>query len=135
MGSKDAKHKWFYSGREDFVELVNKFQELRNNPHSNHLWVYGTKGYGKSHLLAAFVCYLTAQGERVVYIPDCREFMDDSPVKNFRAAMLFAWADDPTIRGKIITLDSMGEILRFFENYNGRVIFIFDQMTALAELD
>src|SRR5437667_7055094 len=49
--------------------------------------------------------------------------------------MLFAWADDPTILDEIITLDSMEKIPRFFETYNGEVIFIFDQMNAFTELD
>src|SRR5438552_808815 len=75
------------------------------------------------------------QVERVVYIPDCREFMEDSSVENLLAAMLFAWADDPTILDEIITLDSMEKMPRFFRNYKGKVIFIFDQMNAFAELD
>jgi hypothetical protein len=132
-GSK-GEDKWFYSGREDFVDLVDKFQKLRNNRNSNTLWVYGTKGYGKSHLLAALACYLTAQGERVVYVPDCRELLEYNPVANFLAAILFAWADDDTARNQIITLDSQESILHFFENYyQQKAIFILDQMNGFAE--
>ena len=61
--------------------------------------------------------------------------MEDSSVENLLAAMLFAWADDPTILDEIITLDSMEKMPRFFRNYKGKVIFIFDQMNAFAELD
>ena len=67
----DNQRHWFYIGREKFTELVNRVQALRESGDTSALWVYGTKGYGKSHLLAALVCYLTAQKEWVVYIPDC----------------------------------------------------------------
>ena len=63
--------KWFYVGREEFVKLVNKFRHVQENHSTDTLMLYGTKGYGKSHLLAVLVCYLAAQGERIVYIPDC----------------------------------------------------------------
>ena len=46
---------------------MNKFRHVQENRSTNTLLIYGTKGY---HLLAVLVCYLAAQGERVVYIPD-----------------------------------------------------------------
>jgi len=131
----DDNDKWFYTGRERFKELLEMFRDVRLRRNRSALWVYGTKGYGKSHLLAAFVCYLAAQKERVVYIPDCRECIR-SPVLYVRAAMLFAWADDKTIQEKIIMLDTKEEICDFFEHHqNQNVIFVIDQMNALADLD
>ena len=84
---------WRYVGRTKFKQLVQNFDEVRCDEHYTSLWLYGTQGYGKSHLLAALVCYLAAQDERVVYIPDCRSLLDD-PVEYVKTAMLFAWADD-----------------------------------------
>jgi hypothetical protein len=52
------------------MKLLDGLQQMRKSHNWTALWVYGTKGYGKPHLLAALVCYLTAQEERVVYIPD-----------------------------------------------------------------
>jgi hypothetical protein len=54
------KDKWLYVGREEFVNLVNKFRYVQEYRSTDTLLVYGTKGYGKSHLLAVLVCYLAA---------------------------------------------------------------------------
>ena len=54
---------WKYMGREIFTELLNMVDTLKTNPVAG-LWLYGTIGYGKSHILAALACYLIAAGER-----------------------------------------------------------------------
>ncbi|RPA91942.1 hypothetical protein L873DRAFT_257780 [Choiromyces venosus 120613-1] len=131
IDSKDGEYNWVYTGREKFVELLNKLKEVQESPQNSGFWLYGTRGYGKSHLLAALVCYLTARKERVVYIPDCRECVKD-PVPYIQAAMLFAWADNDQ-REKIMLLDTMEMIYRYFQNARN-VIFIIDQLNALASL-
>jgi len=124
---------WFYVGRERFTELLDLLRIVQRRRDHSALWVYGTKGYGKSHLLAALVCYLVAQKERVVYIPDCWKCIDN-PVDYVRAAMLFAWADDPTIQDEIITLNTREMIYRFFQRQK-KSIFVIDQMNAFGESD
>jgi len=124
---------WFYVGREKFTELLDLFRIVQRKPGHSALWVYGTKGYGKSYLLAALVCYLVARKERVVYIPDCRACIDD-PVGYVQAAMLFAWADDPTIQDEIITLNTQEMIHHFFKRHK-KSIFVIDQMNVFWELD
>ena len=124
---------WFYVGRERFTELLDSFRILQQKRDHSVLWVYGTKGYGKSHLLAALVCYLVARKERVVYIPDCWKCIDN-PVGYVRAAMLFAWADDPTIQDEIITLNTQEMIYRFFQRRK-KSIFVIDQMNAFGKSD
>src|SRR4051812_37796737 len=66
---KDDEDNWFYMGREKFVELLNKLRHVQQSRNKKGFWLYGTKGYGKSHLLAALVCHLVSQGERVICIP------------------------------------------------------------------
>jgi hypothetical protein len=124
---------WFYVGRERFTELLDLFQIVQQKRDPSALWVYGTNGYGKSHLLAAFVCYLVARKEQVIYIPDCRACINN-PVAYVRAAMLFAWADDPTIQDEIITLNTWEMIHRFFKRHK-KSIFIIDHMDVFEELD
>jgi hypothetical protein len=122
----DSEENWFYVGRKMFVELLDGLRYVWKSCQRSALWVYGTKGYGKSHLLAALVCYLAAQEEPVVYIPDFQECVK-SPVAYVRAAMLFAWADDKTIQDEIIMLDTQDMIARFFSRHKKAIIFI-DQM-------
>src|SRR5256885_2360597 len=91
--AKYTERNWRYVGRTKFKELVERLKLVRDSEDTRAIWLYGTQGYGKSHLLAALVCYLAAQDERVVYIPDCRSWLLD-PLTYVQAAMLFAWADD-----------------------------------------
>jgi hypothetical protein len=120
---------WQYVGRTKFKELLQEFKKVQESDIYSTLWLYGTQGYGKSHLLAALVCYLAAQDERVVYISDCRALLQD-PVEYFQAAMLFAWADDIAIQEKIMTLNTL-EMIRGFFKPKQKVIFVIDQMNAL----
>ena len=113
------------------MELLKSLQRWPCN--RSALWVYGTRGYGKSHLLAALVYYLSAGKERVVYIPDCRECLKD-PIPYFQAAMLFSWADDNDMQKEIIRLDTFEKIYHFFKRWEN-IIFVIDQMNALVESD
>ncbi|KIX05618.1 uncharacterized protein Z518_03590 [Rhinocladiella mackenziei CBS 650.93] len=124
-----AKEKWLYMGRTMFKDFLRQVKEVREGDVYDRCWLYGTQGFGKSHLLTALVCYFAAQDERVVYLPDCRCLLDD-PVSYVKKAMLFAWASDFTTQKKIIALRTKVQIEEFFE-YQENVIFVVDQMDAL----
>jgi hypothetical protein len=121
---------WNFMGREKFTELLDMVTD--ENTHIREFWFYGTMGYGKSHLLAALVCYLTIAGKRVLYIPDCRQGAQD-PVEYFRAAMLFAWANDPKMQRKIMKMRSAKKIIKFLKinQSTSKILFVIDQMNAL----
>jgi hypothetical protein len=125
----EAEVCWPYVGRTKFKTLVKELKKVRKSRQYTTVWLYGTQGYGKSHLLAALVCYLAAQDERVVYIPDCRALLKD-PVKYVRAAILFAWADDIPTQMEIMTLNTQEDIGGFLKSQKN-VIFVIDQMNAL----
>ena len=78
VNRKDDERKWFYMGREKFAELRDKFEQVLDDEGCTDLTIYGTRGYGKPHLLAAFVCCLSATEQKVVYIPDCQYFLKRS---------------------------------------------------------
>jgi len=124
----DEKY-WRYMGREKFADLINEFEGIRHDPGYTALYVYGTRGYGKSHLLAALVCVLTAREVKVVYIPDCREFSQD-PVQHMITAMLFAWADDESKQRDIVALETQEDIYQFLIGQED-VVFVIDQLNAL----
>jgi len=123
---------WFYMGREKFKELVERVENMQRSNKISTLWLYGTKGYGKSHILATLVCHLAGQGKRVIYIPDYRECVKDS-AEYFRTAMYFAWADDENMQKKIMALKSLEEIYKFLKRHKD-VILVIDQMNGLEEL-
>src|SRR5256714_5977074 len=125
---EQAERNWRYVGRTKFKELVERLKAVRKSGNTSAIWLYGTQGYGKSHLLAALVCYLAAQDERIVYIPDCRNWLLD-PLKYVQAAMLFAWADDIDVQNEITTMKTLDEVEAFLQDRD--VIFVIDQMNAL----
>jgi len=125
----DNSRNWFYMGRELFAVLTDRFERFCQDPRRDSLIVYGTRGYGKSHLLAALVCLLAAEKTKVVYVPDCRAFMK-KPVSYMRAAMLFAWADDESKQQTIMTLQTLEEIDKFLAKQS-EVVFVIDQLNAL----
>jgi hypothetical protein len=118
-------------GRTKFKELLQALKKVRNDDTEITLKLYGTQGYGKSHLLAALVCYLAAQDERIVYIPDCRAWLGE-PVQYMQAAMLFAWADDIPTQEEIKTLRTQKKISEFFQSQEGVIIFV-DQTNGMKE--
>ena len=127
----DDEKNWFYMGREKFAELKKRFDYIRRASRHIALIVYGTRGYGKSHLLAALVCHLAAGEDKVVFIPDCQECLL-SPVLYTKAAMLFAWAGDENKQQQIMELKTEDDILSFFEGQKN-VIFVIDQLNALEK--
>jgi hypothetical protein len=129
----DSEDNWFYTGREMFTKLLDGLRRMRKSHDWTSLWIYGTKGYGKSRLLAALVCYLTTQEERIVYIPDHRQCVK-RPVTYIQTAMLFTWADDKAIQDKIITLDTLEKIQKFFDHHRNAIFFI-DQVNGFAETE
>src|SRR5438045_1253185 len=129
----DVENKWSFVGREKFAKLVEDFEMVLESCQYTGLWVYGTEGYGKSHLLAVVVCYLIARGKRVVYIPDCRECLNE-PLSYILPSMLFAWADDETMQRKIMELNSVDDFDRLIE-YRRDIVMVFDQMDGLDILD
>jgi RecA/RadA recombinase len=126
---KVAEGNWQYVGRTKFKELLQELRKVQGSEVYSTVWLYGTQGYGKSHLLAALVCYLAAQDEQVVYISECRALLED-PIGYFRAAMLFAWADNIAIQKETMTLNTLEKIREFFKSKEN-VIFVIDQMNAL----
>ena len=122
---------WKYMGREKFKELLKKVEEHKQNPHVG-LWLYGTIGYGKSHLLAALVCHLVSRGDTVVYVPDC-PILVRHPVRYLRMAMLLAWGNDSEVQEEIVALETMEETLKFFHQVPTKAISVVDQMNALED--
>ena len=97
-GSKSARfaidHEGYFSyvGRTRFSSTLD---ELDKTGHEINLEVnlYGTKGYGKSHILAAIVVWRIMKGKRVVYIPLARS-MAKSPFDYLRDSLIMAFAED-----------------------------------------
>lgn len=119
-----------YMGRTAFSTVMDTVKELKIGGFSR-LYIQGTMGYGKSHILAAIAGLLSRDGKRVVYLPDSRELVANT-MRYMRTALLCAFADPDSsdMRDEIRALESKDSIIAFCEKHQD-VYFIIDQMSAL----
>jgi hypothetical protein len=121
-----------YMGREFFLQLWDTFVTTKNDSrHRQAIYVYGSQGFGKSHILAALACLLVRKGERVVYIPDCPAMLLD-PFLYLRTALLFAFTG--SIHGEGIRecedVEGLADFCSLYRSI-GQLCFVVDQWNAL----
>jgi hypothetical protein len=121
-----------YMGRELFASVWKKVQGLCPQIKATELYVQGTKGVGKSHLLAVLALLLYLLGKRTVYIPDCREACKD-PFVYIQSALLCAFADpaSASTRAAIRAFRTTEDINDFCHTAVEPFYFIIDQIDAL----
>ncbi|KAI9443719.1 hypothetical protein F5148DRAFT_1255992 [Russula earlei] len=122
-----------YMGREAFARVWAAVGRMRTEIGLNRIYIQGTIGYGKSHILAALACLLGRGGNRVVYLPDCREMLR-GPLIYLKSALLCAFADPSSShhRTTIRACRSNSDLLAFCRaNANpDPLYFVVDQMNA-----
>lgn len=124
-----------YYGREAFEQLA-RMGGLMNTSTNRKLYLHGTMGTGKSHILAAYAAYLVANDKRVVFLADCR-MVAMRPRHTIRNALLLAFSDLPNILEKITAIKTDDELETFCDNIaKGHTIYwLIDQVNALDPAD
>jgi energy-coupling factor transporter ATP-binding protein EcfA2 len=124
-----------YMGRESFSAVWSEVNGLKIREGFTRLYIHGTMGYGKSHLLAVLAGLLSRSGKRTVYLPDCREFLANK-LRYMQTALLCAFADPSSSdeRDRIRGLESQEDIIYFCDRQMP-MYFIVDQMNALDRED
>jgi hypothetical protein len=117
-----------YMGRKKFSELHQAFGDLSMNGFRK-LLLFGTMGFGKSHIVAALVCFLLRQGKRVVFLPDCKAMLED-PVEYLQAALLLAMHGDAEAQHRVTCARSADELTQFCKSHGEDLLFIVDQFNA-----
>ncbi|KAM6502196.1 hypothetical protein JOM56_002173 [Amanita muscaria] len=116
-----------YMGRSHFHELQERVKNRNFLRGSESLYLYGTSGSGKSHLLAALVYHLVREGERVIYIPDC-SFLYLDPAAVIWMALNFAFYDSAVL--ETIDPHCVDAMIRFMSKHQGLYVIV-DQVNAL----
>ncbi|RUS27583.1 hypothetical protein BC938DRAFT_483040, partial [Jimgerdemannia flammicorona] len=122
-----------YMGREEFAQVLREIENLNCGDGYTKLFIFGSIGYGKSHILAAMVCLLLQQGKRVVFLPDCRAMVRGFP-EYLQASLLLTFADSVYYQKKIYNCMSVNDIRSFCRELAKEEIylyFIVDQLNAL----
>ena len=119
-------------GREKFHEIWTEWDKIKDELcRTRAIYVYGTMGYGKSHILAALACLLIRNGERVIYLPDCGKMLS-APLHYFKLAFRLAfrapkYASDLK---KILECNSIEDLIEICQWWID-LTFIIDQKSAL----
>jgi hypothetical protein len=124
-----------YQGRKAFKEVLQRVKAMRMRGGNGYkeLYIQGTMGYGKSHLICALVCYLMKTGERVIYAPDCKSLTAD-PFKYMRDAFRLAFADSPHIvqmLNECLDMDALERMAEKIAEFGITMFVIIDQANAL----
>jgi hypothetical protein len=124
-----------YMGRTAFSELWHTVGELEAGKGYSRLYIQGTMGYGKSHMLAVLAGLLSRIRKRVVYLPDCRELIGNT-MPYMQTTLLCAFADPPSsdVRDEIRALESQDDVIAFCSQHPS-TYFIIDQTNALDRED
>ncbi|KAF8448384.1 hypothetical protein BDZ91DRAFT_853548 [Kalaharituber pfeilii] len=121
----------------------DRFQWDQHPEHENgatngykEMYITGTLGWGKSHLICALVCYLMQQGKRVLYAPDARWLVGAS-FEYLRDSFRLAFADDNQTLSELAQCSKMEDLEGLAQKIAGRGITMYvflDQANALDEV-
>lgn len=118
-----------FMGRLAVTSVLNEIERRDRRPTIN---VYGTKGYGKSHILAAAVVQLIQIPEnRVVFLPHARD-LAKTPKTYLQDALALAFGRDADAIGRIADCDSVQSLLDVCATLSS-FILVVDQMNSLEE--
>jgi hypothetical protein len=121
-------YRFEYMGRSKFRALQKRVENEDFLDADESLYLYGTSGSGKSHLLAALVYHLVREGKRVFYIPDCSSLLLE-PAQAIWAALTFAFYDSPVL-GTIGDPHDVDALIRLVTN-DRDIYIIVDQVNTL----
>ncbi|CAG8834424.1 11663_t:CDS:2, partial [Gigaspora margarita] len=112
-----------FMGRKEFINVLNEIITFKSRTGYMEMFIYGTVGYGKSHILTAIACFLIRNGRRVVYLPDCRKLAVD-PMEYIKSALFLTYVDDDARTSEINACEN---------ELDETLYFIVDQMNTLDD--
>jgi energy-coupling factor transporter ATP-binding protein EcfA2 len=133
--SVSETHSISYMGREGFADVWKAWIKVNAEPYYRQaIYVYGSMGYGKSHILVALACLLIRKGERVVYIPDFRAMLC-KPEAYLQNAILMAFPDSASSfyqnwASQCATTRELISLCDHYRKMKGQLCFIIDQFNA-----
>lgn len=116
-----------YMGRARFKGVYEATVGLFGSD-KNALLVYGTKGYGKSHIIAAVALALLLEERRVVYIADAVHIVRHATA--LRDAAAVAFHDCPYVLEKLARLNGLKATTEYLAQLKN-IVLIVDQMNGV----
>ena len=133
----DKNGNFEFMGRVVLPQLMNTIEKAIESKETLPINVYGTRGYGKSHIIAAVVVLLMKKkgGLPVLFLPQVRDMADSDPLPYLRAAALLTFASaaasDAQIMSDIEDSDSLSALTLVISKH--QFILVADQLNSLEE--
>jgi hypothetical protein len=119
-------------GRSVLPELVTEIDSAMSRGKTLPINVYGTKGYGKSHIIAAVVVLMIKLGKpRVLFLPQVRDMADVGWTEYLRAALLLTFADEHDMSVAILDCSGVDAMIELVTSQS--FILVADQLNSLEE--
>lgn len=110
------------------AEMLNS--EGLSGEETSALFVNGSLGFGKSHLLAALCCFLIRRGKTVIYIPDCHALVVNF-LDYFRQALILTFVNDEERLEKVFVAPNIQDLMKLCTTGKDALYIIVDQMNCL----
>lgn len=130
--SLDQENKFAYMGRSVLPKLCEEIERQTTQDKILPINVYGTKGYGKSHIIAATVLLMIKEKkQRVLFLPQARDMAAKGTTEYLRRAALLTFADDDNITSDLLDCATSDDLVRLLKAQ--LFILVSDQMNSLEE--
>lgn len=115
------------------VSLPTIYAEIEKVSMTKKVNIYGTKGYGKSHIIAAIVARMMKDNRNpVVFLPHAGD-LAATPVTYLQGALALAFARNAESLDQIARCDSVDQLFCVVKGLPSFVLVV-DQMNSLEEL-
>jgi hypothetical protein len=114
------------------VSLPTIHAEIERVSKTKRVNIYGTKGYGKSHIIAAIVAQMMKDNRNpVVFLPHAGD-LTATPMTYLQGALALAFARDAKLLDQIARCDSVDQLICVVKCPPSFVLVV-DQMNSLEE--
>lgn len=108
------------------------YAEIKRTSKTKRVNIYGTKGYGKSHIIAAIVVQMMKENWKpVVFLPHAGD-LAATPMSYLQGALALAFVRDADSLDQIARCDSVEQLLHVVKGLPSFVLVV-DQMNSLEE--
>ena len=116
-------------GRSKFNDLLERVQGARFLAGFERICLYGSPGYGKSHILAALACKLIREKKRVLYVPDCVQLLQNFE-EVIRTGLYFTCYESVPLLQEIQSARNADDLIRIWKGQKD-IYFIVDHLNTL----
>lgn len=128
VSNEDSTTIFKFMGRTTISQVLSEIEKISTMKTIN---IYGTKGYGKSHIIAAVVVKLMQENSRqIIFLPNAHD-LAKAPVPYLKQALLVAFARDEEKSKEVAELKTVQELSEWA--IEQPFVLVVDQMNSIED--